>query len=254
MFSKIYYINLNRREDRNLNILNQLNNIRYRGNVERVMAIDAKMLDFNNISSNLITKTGLETALSTDKPLYTHLTKGGIGCALSHKLVFSKILNGEDEYALILEDDIWFDEDFNEKLANILKNTPHFDILWLGYHNKTNMRQYNDLLDVPDRLYGLFGYIINKRAAKKLLEIFPITMQIDSEIPNQFKDLAVYAVKESQRIVLSEPSQIAYKFGTDIQRRDDFTNTSCNNDSTNILIILLLVIGYLLYRLYKKSI
>jgi GR25 family glycosyltransferase involved in LPS biosynthesis len=47
MFSKILYINLDRRHDRKENVDAQLKIIRYNGLVERISAVDAKQLDFD---------------------------------------------------------------------------------------------------------------------------------------------------------------------------------------------------------------
>jgi GR25 family glycosyltransferase involved in LPS biosynthesis len=253
MFSKILYINLDRRPDRKENVESQLKDIRYKGPVERISAIDAKKLDFNIIPKTFITPDGIKTATSKETPVYTYLTKGGIGCAFSHKRVFEQILYGQDEYVLILEDDIWFDKQFSEKLTKALEKIPDYDILWLGYHTKSNVRSLDDF-DVPDKLYGLFGYIINKKAASKLLDIFPITWQIDSEIPKMFPSLRVYALKEQDRIVFSEPSQVSYAFGTDIQHREDFLNIQSEQSRSikpQTLLILMLIFG-IVYYIYKK--
>jgi GR25 family glycosyltransferase involved in LPS biosynthesis len=227
MFTKILYINLDRRQDRNKNVLEQLKKINYNGNIERISAVDATKLNFNIIPKTLITDEGLATATSKDTPLYTYLTKGAIGCALSHKIAFEKVLYGNDEYVLILEDDMWFTDDFNNKLKNVLANLPEpkYDILWLGYHSKKNEQIINESFQVPNKLYGLFGYIINKKAASKMIDLYPITWQIDTEIPKTFPELKVYAVNEKNRLILSDTSQTSVTFGTDIQRRDMFSNT-----------------------------
>lgn len=261
MFSKILYINLDRRHDRKENVDAQLKIIRYNGPVDRISAVDAKQLDFSIIPKTFVTSDGMKTATSKETPVYTYLTKGGIGCALSHKRVFEQILYGKDEYVLILEDDIWFDKEFSEKLKKKLEKVPEYDILWLGYHTKSNTRSLEHF-DVPDKLYGLFGYIINRKAASKLLDIFPITWQIDSEIPKMFPSLRVYALKEQDRIVFSEPSQVSYAFGTDIQHREDFENTKSENTKSEIVhsrmikphtLLIVCLIFYLIYYIYTKS-
>jgi GR25 family glycosyltransferase involved in LPS biosynthesis len=255
MFTNVYYINLDRRPDRKKNVMNQLSKINYKGPVERISAVDANQIDYSIMPTSLITKEGIDYALDKETPLYTYLTKGAIGCALSHKHVFEKILYGKDDYALILEDDIWFNEKFNEKLKEILSVMPEYDILWLGYHNKTDKDirlNANKYLQVPEKLYGLFGYIINKKAASKMIDLFPITWQIDTEIPKVFSDLRVYAVKEEHRIIYSEPSQISHTFGTDIQRRDTFANTdSCPSQSEIVAIVIGIVILYIIYNRKK---
>ena len=121
MFSKIIYINLDRRPDRNENVINQLKNINYNGNLERFSAIDSKKLDINLMPNNIFTKKAIDDANDTTGKLYNVMTKGAIGCTLSHKLIYEKILYGEDEYVLILEDDITFDDNFTKKYTDIIK-------------------------------------------------------------------------------------------------------------------------------------
>jgi GR25 family glycosyltransferase involved in LPS biosynthesis len=90
------------------------------------------------------------------------LSSGSIGCALSHLTVYDKIIEemSDDDYVLILEDDIYVKPDFNKQLNEYINKIPKFDILFLGYHAYNNSVQY-DIYGVPDKLWGLFSYIIN---------------------------------------------------------------------------------------------
>ena len=98
---------------------------------------------------------------------YSHILKGQsinpgiIGCSLSHLEILK---NMNTDAIVIFEDDCTFHGDLVE-LNNFIKNAPDFDILWLGYHGKNIRKQVNNICDIPgDKLYGLFGYIINKKA------------------------------------------------------------------------------------------
>jgi len=251
------YINLERRPDRKKNIEIQLQNINNKIPVERIDAIDSKKLDIKNLSNKLVSRIGINMALDKKEGLYTILTKGAIGCALSHKIAWEKVINGNDEYVLILEDDIEFIEDYNNKLSEIIKNANNYDILFLGTHNYIINKKLT-YFDVPEKLYGLFGYIINKKAAQILLEIFPITEQIDTEMAKVFDRLNVLTVKYQNpfidnRIILSDLSQEAYKYGTDIQHREYFSNISNNNCNMIPFLILFTLIIFALYlRNIKK--
>lgn len=249
MFSKIYYINLDRRKDREENIKNELNKIRFNGPKERVSAVDGKNIDYDNLPNNLFTNDAINTATNKNNGLYTVMTKGAIGCALSHKLIYEKILYGNDDYALILEDDIWFANNFTTKLLAIIMDMPKFDVLFIGYHHtRNNDKKY---MKVDTEIYGLFGYIINKKAAKKFIELFPLTYQIDSELYKTFKDLDVYALKD--KLIYSQPSQVADKFGTDIQHREYFNNTCKNNYNYELCILILVLSLFIVYFIYKIS-
>jgi GR25 family glycosyltransferase involved in LPS biosynthesis len=256
MFTKIIYINLERRPDRKKNIENQLKNINNNIVVERINAIDAKKLDINNLSNKLVTKAGIDSALDKNKGVYTILTKGAIGCALSHKLAWEKVLYGDDNYVLILEDDIQFHKDYNNKLQAIINRVPDYDILYLGTHGYTQNKA-TKYFDIPKIIYGNFACIINKKAARILLSVFPITDQIDTDMAKVFDKLKVYTVKYDknnnidERIILSDLSQESYTFGTDIQHREYFSNT--NNENNCNIISLLVIFGIILIFIYLKN-
>lgn len=258
MFKKIYYINLDHRTDRRNNVEVQIEKINYNGPVERINAANGKNLDLELIPKNLFTK-GAINATTAKKDLYNTqtMTKGGMGVSISQKWAFEKILCGDEDYALILEDDITLPENFLSKLEVILKKVGNFDMLWLGYHAKVNKKTYKDY-DVPEKIWGLFGYIVNKRAAQKLVDMFPITKQIDTEMPKVFKDLNVKAVKKCDIIIQSPKSEDSTEFGSDIQfSREGFsgnlgksksTNKITKNENVLILASTLLLLVIIIYK------
>jgi GR25 family glycosyltransferase involved in LPS biosynthesis len=254
MFKKIYYINLEHRNDRREHVENEINKINFKGPIERINAAYGKNLDLSLIPSNLFTEEAIKT--TTDKSLLYNMstmTKGGMGVALSHKWIYEKTLTGKEDYVLILEDDITIVDNFMEKLEDMLKDMPKFDIFYIGYHNKIDrIAPFNKHSDVPDKILGLFGYIINKKAAKRLLEVFPLSKQIDTDIPSCFNDLDVYAVHTKKRIILSPTSQESHKFGSDIQfSREAFGNTDGNNWEHFMSFIYFVTIIVIVYIIYK---
>jgi len=225
MFDKILYINLRHRIDRKNNVIEQLKKINALEKAERIDAIYGVELDIPNISSSLITDKGIADALNDHKEVYTYLTKGGIGCALSHRKAYETILKEGLKSALILEDDVTIDDLFNEKLQHTLNHMPEYDVLFLGYHDTSEKYfepQTNDYYVKPNKLFGLFGYIVTNSGAKKLLDVFPITEQIDSEIPRHFDKINAYAVPPNNKLIYSDQSSVFTKFGTDIQIREQF--------------------------------
>jgi GR25 family glycosyltransferase involved in LPS biosynthesis len=254
MFTKIIYINLDRRSDRNQNVINELKKLNlYDNNVIRIPGVDWKTIDFANLSRDIITETGISNALNNNAPLYVTMTKGGIGVALAHRNVYLKVLELEDEYVLILEDDIHFDPNFKEFLNEYLKIIPSFDILFIGFHQMADSNKIsNNIYVQPDAIWGLFGYIINKKAAKELLKIFPITEQIDSELFKAFPNLIVYSLTYGNRLINSEGSATNVEFGTDIQIREDFSDI-CNNEyDYNLLYIIIIIIILILIIILIK--
>jgi len=232
IFDKIIYINLDRRLDRKANVIEQLKKVELVNITERFSAIDGKKLDLNNIDKNIITPIGIDFAKKSEI-IYTHLTVGAIGCAMSHRAIYQKIINENINSCLILEDDITIDDRFNEKIKYIENQISNidYDLFFLGFHPGTT---YDETMRYKS-VYGLFGYIVTKSGAKKLLDLFPITYQIDTEISRNTDKINIYGVKYSDRIILSDQSQYSYKFGTDIQNKNDRVNRETNgvNRETN---------------------
>lgn len=255
MIDRIYYINLDRRPDRNENIIRLMN--KYNLHAIRVSAFDGSKLDINKISNNIITSKGIADAKNSKQKVYVPLTSGAIGCALSHRSIWEKIANENIRNALILEDDIRINENLYDKLEVYKKYFPKdYDIIYLGYHDvsiKHNKGSYNDIFYKSGSVYGLFGYIVSKKGAKKLLNIFPISYQIDTVMSMYSPYMNTYMLKENYRLIYSDPSQDSKEFGTDIQFRkyEPYNNvnskiSNCNLNNIFLITIILLLVLYLL--------
>jgi len=246
MISKIYYINLDRRIDRKENMEKELKKINYKGPVERISAVDGRTLDLPNLSRSLITEEGIKDASDKTRGLYWVMTKGAIGCALSHHNLANKIIEEikDNDYVLIVEDDIEFQPDFLNKVEEYTKEIPPFDILFLGYHYKHNKKEGNSYYDQPLKSWGTFGFITNKKGSQELLKLFPITNQVDTEMHKLYNNdnLRVFCLKEKLKLVLSPQSQADTQHGTDIQVREAFQNIIKNSNPTILLYFIVLII------------
>lgn len=244
---RIYYINLDRRQDRNHQVMEQLKLTGLLNITERVQAVDGSKITLNS-SNNLFTSYGINSINGKYSLYGITLTKGGAGCALSHRNVWLKINNTPNvNRALILEDDVSIinKKIFSQKLNELVKNAPkNFDVLFVGYHPGTlkYMNKSFDQFTKSKKTYGLFGYIVTKKGAEKLLKIYPIDYQIDTEISRKIHDigLEVYLVKPEHRIIHSEPSEIS-KSGTDIQLnkkeiKEGFPTENVMNDMWNLIV------------------
>lgn len=112
-FDKIVYINLKRREDRNIECIDELK--KYNIIAERFEATDGN---------------------SITKPNWKH-NQGSLGCVNSHLEVIKYAKANNYKSILILEDDVVFSDDMEETFENIYKQVPNdWDILYLsGNHN-----------------------------------------------------------------------------------------------------------------------
>lgn len=174
--TKIYVISLERAKERWDFMQQELKNLSLP--YEKIQAVDGTQLsekDLKNVDKK------------TYKSFFKHEPElGTIGCYLSHKNVWQKFLDSEDEFAIVLEDDVEFDQKLLEKVVSeLIKKKRLWDIVSfeLNHHGlpiKIKKIDNNYLCSYLTNVKHSGAYIINRGAAKKFLsKIFPIKMPID---------------------------------------------------------------------------
>ncbi|WP_340610758.1 glycosyltransferase family 25 protein [Xenorhabdus bharatensis] len=169
---KIFVINLKSNSEHRLAIQQQAD--AFNLNIEFVDAVYGAQLSDNEI-----------VQLVYDYP-ECKLTKGEIGCALSHLFIYEKIISENISHALILEDDAVLSNNIHritsdiEKIDNIKK--PNVYLL-------SKVEKYIENKKIKTRLFNVYkvyeasgthGYLINKTAAKELLDkLKPIKYEAD---------------------------------------------------------------------------
>ena len=190
LFTSIYYINLDKRPEKREKLESDLIPLKkLTGNIIRFRAIDGETL--SGIDSQIVQGQGAEDLKSPDKTFGLSLTKGAIGCALSHKTIWEEVVKTKKDLVLILEDDAVILPTFVPYIAKIISELPEeWDILYLGSGQYEIETRISSRLAQPSRIYGLFGYAVNWRGAKRLLKYcFPLRYQIDTELWLNFKKL-----------------------------------------------------------------
>ena len=173
-------------------------------NIHRFPAIVGAEVD----PSDYLSENALAELHATEERGYrTHhhqLSRGGIGCFLSHYTLIKRLAQSSDDCNafLIFEDDIKLPLNFYETLTDVLKDAPKdWDVMLLGYH-----RVRGDALQQCDKFYkvngfwGLFGYLISKEGACKFVkqvEDHRVDAQVDIFISylSHIGELNTYAVK-----------------------------------------------------------
>ncbi len=154
----IYWINLDRSEDRRNNMIRILKDINIPA--ERISAIDGKNISddelFSNYSYETLNRTRIEYS-----------------CLLSHLKTIQRFAQSEKEIALILEDDLSLEyvHLWDKKISEIIKEAPEdWDIIQLNY--VTFMKLTENYTRNDKGHYSCCGsYLINKKGAKKLLDL-----------------------------------------------------------------------------------
>jgi FkbM family methyltransferase len=228
----IKVINLERRPDRKVDIMNQLQKHGI-NDYTLVKAVDGSQLEETQELANLFQGNNFNN------------NKGVIGCALSHLKLWYELINDENnDYYVILEDDIELYDDFKNKLKEhcILFQQYGAEHLSLGVCCNSEQEQRKisteNVTIFRKNVYKYwniaFAYIISKKAAQKIIDfvnICSIKCAIDN--PRAYGDILVHhhttqCIAEQKKINI---------FGSDTISSNCFSfsnNSSYNNQEIKI--------------------
>lgn len=202
IYDVVYLINLKRRPDRLKKFLELYNESDMKDTLLiKFDAIDGSKLDINSVPLSELAKAELNQLESTGfRTKHYQLTKGGIGCYLSHVKIWENILKHNYKYALIFEDDAKVPHNINEIINEELKYFPNdWDIILLGYicNKCMKFKNYNTV----ERFMLTHCYLISYECIVKIMNtdtLFPITQQIDALMSELSSILNIYSVKEKK--------------------------------------------------------
>ncbi|XP_067309262.1 procollagen galactosyltransferase 2 [Pseudorasbora parva] len=190
-FNQVYLINLKRREDRRDRMLRSL----------EVLGIDVTLTDA--VDGKALNSTQLRALEIEMLPGYKDpysdrvLTKGEIGCFLSHYNIWKKVVDLQQQQVLVLEDDVRFEPNFKSRLITIMEDVKQSGLLWdLIYvgrkqlqikHPERWVEGVKNLVS-PDYSYWTLGYALSLQGAKTLLEAQPLSkmLPVDEFLPVMF--------------------------------------------------------------------
>lgn len=234
---KCYIVNLDRRSDRwekfkKVAASAELDKV---VNYQRFSAIDGKRL----VSTRQLRRIF--------DPNNYNWTRGVIGCALSHLVLWSNLVNSPDEKGIIvLEDDVELVKNFGPKMIGIYKQAEklrdNWDIIQLGTFVRAFARSTStDECKIPSLVKkgaqesikysygGTIGYMISKKGAIKLLEYLNyngMICAIDTMIFHASDYICNFFAEPG--IVTSECLCTNANADTDIQR--DYNNKDASMD------------------------
>jgi glycosyl transferase family 25 len=205
----IYVISLPGSEDRRAVMRAQLNAL---GLPFRIFdAVDGRKLEFSRLE---------EMAPRNGTKYSGLLTSAEIGCAISHLAVIRQIAEGNDEYAIVLEDDVSITPDF-PKFAQeeYLRSLLRFDILQLDGSHLTKPRfafeagrfDGYEFHAMPTGHHSMYALVYARDGARRISASLPVvTAPIDNMI---FKDgrvtgICVLSLRPSVVLHMGLPSVI----------------------------------------------
>lgn len=198
----IYLINLERNTDRlNFFIEQYLQSDLKNKQFNRINAVDGKKIDIQDYVSPRAYKEIKEIEKTGYRTKHYQLTRGAIGCYLSHISAYTAIANGDKPYGLVFEDDVRIKPNIWKKLNEFLLTIPNnWDLLLNSCYciSCTKTEVYYDV----KRFFWMHCLLLKKETAKKILEHLQnklIEQQIDSELSDIASDglIKIYCLKES---------------------------------------------------------
>lgn len=183
---RIYYINLDRRPDRNQHFLRQCEKAHVNMDlIERFRAVDGTTLQ---------TTPEIETMFQNSNFKNKKNCKKLMGNQLSHYRILQDMIRKNYKYILILQDDVVFKNNFNHYLQKVLNSLPSdAEIVNVGLH-KSNYYSYFRPLDLTEGKENLLhckryitsavcelrnhvnpcslAYIVTRRGAINLVDFF----------------------------------------------------------------------------------
>lgn len=125
-FSNIYMINLERRSERRIKMQWSFDVLGI--DVETFFAVDGR-----NLTDSYLDEINVRIMDGYSDPYhYRTMTKGEVGCFLSHYYIWERMVKLEQKEVLILEDDVIFEPYFLERAENIMneaRSKKNWDLL-----------------------------------------------------------------------------------------------------------------------------
>ncbi|KAM9307046.1 procollagen galactosyltransferase 2 [Pholidichthys leucotaenia] len=186
-FDEIFLINLRRRPDRLQRMLLSLNELEI-----DVKVVDA--VDGNALNSSDIKLLGVDLLPGFYDPFSGRtLTKGEVGCFLSHYYIWKEMVDMQMDKALIFEDDVRFAANFKRRVLRLMEEVLQaeldWDIIYLG--RKQVKRGQEEPVDgvrnlvVADYSYWTLSYAVSLQGAQKLVNAEPLSkmLPVDEFLP-----------------------------------------------------------------------
>ena len=164
---------------------------------ERMSAVNGRALTEEEVESLTYPHDHFETKVRFTRML----TRGEIGCFLSHRKCWQRLLVSDEKFAAVMEDDIEISPHAQEFLTADRWIPENVDLIQMGGGNRVvNARVMSEELKINDcfKLYrpttpalGTLCYIISKRAARAALDMSKkLPAPVDNFMFTRWFDLA----------------------------------------------------------------
>ncbi|XP_067088725.1 procollagen galactosyltransferase 1 [Osmerus mordax] len=187
-FDEVFMINLQRRTDRRDRMLSTLYEQEIACKV--IAAVDGTAMNVSEVND-----LGIHMLPGYSDPYHGRpLTKGELGCFLSHHNIWKEIVERGLKTSLVIEDDLRFEVFFKRRLQNLMMEVDSQNLDWdLIYIGRKRMQVEHPEKSVPnihnlveaDYSYWTLGYMMSLQGAQKLLKAEPLKrmLPVDEFLP-----------------------------------------------------------------------
>uniref|UniRef100_A0A673W4G9 Collagen beta(1-O)galactosyltransferase 2b n=1 Tax=Salmo trutta TaxID=8032 RepID=A0A673W4G9_SALTR len=190
-FDEIFLINLKRRLDRRQRMLSTMTSLGLQATLTD--AVDGKALNTSQLQA-----LGIEMIPGYKDPYSGRvLTRGEIGCFLSHHSTWVQLAERGLSKVLVLEDDVRFEPRFKRRMMTIMEEVEKaqldWDLIYVGrkrmqvHQPERSVEGVNNLVEA-DYSYWTLGYALSAQGARKLLaaQAFSKMLPVDEFLPVMF--------------------------------------------------------------------
>ena len=244
-------------------------------NLERLGGVDGKLI--NIAADKRINPFTKRNILTNSRRSHEELdSPGGIGCALSHRLAWKKLLDSDAPYALIFEDDAIIPHGFIGKLNAALNSDPllidgKWDLLILSKVKSASSKLSPGPSQLPSTGFHpikhfvlAHAYLVSRRAAQIFYdECLPISHHIDfyMAIQSNLHNLLMVGSREFEISQVGTDSNIQTKptcalCDVPTNFYEDYLmvpHTSWKLAKGSEYLILAVLLGYVAYRAYSSK-
>jgi GR25 family glycosyltransferase involved in LPS biosynthesis len=184
LFEKVYLINLDKRKDRYEKFLKISE--KYNFSFERISAFDGPLLLNNNFTYGNKKISFIRNEFYKHEPgnlfgienYHDRYFKGQVGCLISHLEILKLAQKNNYNSILVLEDDVAFSDDFEQKVKNLYENFPkEWDMFYLSgslVKEGEKFNYYSELIST----HTTHSYAVNSSAYKILIKLLETNMFI----------------------------------------------------------------------------
>ncbi|XP_049643660.1 procollagen galactosyltransferase 1 [Suncus etruscus] len=190
-FDEVFMINLKRRADRRERMLRALG-------MQGIEARLVEAVDGRAMNTSQVEALGIQMLPGYRDPYHGRpLTKGELGCFLSHFRIWKEVVDRGLQSVLVFEDDLRFEIFFKRRLMNLMQDVERerldWDLIYVGRkrmqveHPEKAVPRVRNLVEA-DYSYWTLAYVLSAQGARKLLAAQPLTrmLPVDEFLPVMF--------------------------------------------------------------------